>query len=101
MTTISRQELDASMRRDFALFVERSFAELNPQTEYVHNWHIEVIADALEQCRIGKLKRLIINVPPRSLKSHMASIAFPAYLLGHNPSTQIICASYAQDLCCR
>src|SRR6202035_2325236 len=46
----------------------------------------------------GKLRRLIINVLPRSLKSHMASVAFPAYLFGHNPSAHIICASYAQDL---
>ena len=98
MATINKQELQAFLRRDFTLFIERSFSELNPQTEYLHNWHLEVIADALEQCRAGKLKRLIINVPPRSLKSHMTSIAFPAYLLGHNPSTSIICASYAQDL---
>ena len=59
---------------------------------------IEVIADRLEGCRIGKFKRLIICVPPRSLKSLSASVAFPAWLLGHNPSEQIICASYAQDL---
>lgn len=98
MRMISRQELEASMRLDFALFVERSFAELNPQTEYVHNWHLEVVAEALEKCISGKLKRLIVNIPPRSLKSHMASIAFPAFLLGHNPSVQIIAASYAQDL---
>jgi len=98
MSTINKQELQAFLRHDLTLFIERSFSELNPQTEYLHNWHIEVIADALEQCRAGKLKRLIINVPPRSLKSHMTSIAFPAYLLGHNPSTSIICASYAQDL---
>jgi predicted phage terminase large subunit-like protein len=98
MATINNEDLQAFVRRDYTLFIERSFSELNPQTEYLHNWHIEVIAEALEQCRVGKLKRLIVNVPPRSLKSHMASIAFPAYLLGHNPSTQIICASYAQDL---
>ena len=95
---MNKKELQAFLRRDFSLFNERSFSELNPQTEYLHNWHIEVIADALEQCRTGKLTRLIINPPPRSLKSHMASIAFPAYLLGHEPSTQVICASYAQDL---
>jgi len=82
-------ELEASMRRDFALFVERSFAELNPQTEYVHNWHIEVIAEALDQCRVGKLKRLIINVPPRSLKLHMASIAFPATRLATIPPRRL------------
>jgi len=79
-------------------FVERGFRELNPQTEFQHNWHIDVIAEALEQCRTGKLRRLIINVPPRSLKSHMTSISFVAWLMGHNPAAQIICASYAQDL---
>jgi hypothetical protein len=42
--------------------------------------------------------RLIINLPPRSLKSLMASIAFPAWCLGHDPSAQILCVSYAQDL---
>ena len=62
------------------------------------NWHYEAIAaklTALYQRRIG---RLIINVPPRHLKSHLASVAFPAWCLGHEPSTQILCVSYAQDL---
>jgi len=98
MATMTKAEFQVLLRLDFAAFVERSFYQLNPQTDYLHNWHIEVIAEALEQCRLGELRRLIINVPPRSLKSHMASVAFPAYLLGHSPSAQIICASYAQDL---
>jgi predicted phage terminase large subunit-like protein len=98
MFKIKKEELQALERQDLALFVEGSFLELNPQRQYFHNWHIEVIADALEQCRAGKLKRLIINLPPRSLKSHIVSVAFPAFLLGHNPSAQIICVSYGQDL---
>jgi hypothetical protein len=52
----------------------------------------------LDACRRGEIRRLIINLPPRSLKSHCASIAFPAWLLGHDPTLQIICASYGQDL---
>jgi len=95
---ITKGEYQALVRNDFVAFVERAFRELNPQTEYRHNWHIEVIAEALEECRTGKQQRLIINVPPRSLKSHMTSISFVAWLLGHNPAAQIICASYAQDL---
>ena len=91
-------EMNALFRTDFVAFVERSFYELNPETEYLPNWHIEVIASALEDCRQGRCKRLIINVPPRSLKSHCATVCFPAWLLGHNPSTHIICASYAQEL---
>ena len=46
----------------------------------------------------GRIRRLIINVPPRSLKSHLVSVAFPAWVLGHKPDHQIICASYGQDL---
>ena len=52
----------------------------------------------LEACWRGETKRLIINVPPRSLKSQAASVAFPAWLLGQKPGAQIICASYGQDL---
>ena len=52
----------------------------------------------LQQCVEGKIKRLIINIPPRNLKSHCVSICLPAYILGHNPSARIICASYSQTL---
>src|SRR3974390_929108 len=95
---ISLNEYRAIVRRDFVAFAQRGFLELNPGQEFQYGWHLEAIASALEQCRTGKLRRLIINVPPRSLKSHLGSVCFPAWLLGHNPSAQIICASYAQDL---
>lgn len=86
------------LRRDFFAFVHRAFNELNPHTKLLPNWHLDVITATLEAVRQGKIRRLIINVPPRSLKSHCASIAFPAWLLGHNPAAQIITVSYAQDL---
>ena len=95
---LTLNEYHAILRQDFCAFIERSFYELNPRTEFLSNWHIEVIAAELEACRKGKTKRLIVNIPPRSLKSHCATVAFPAWLLGHNPSSQVICASYAQDL---
>jgi predicted phage terminase large subunit-like protein len=96
--TLTLNEYQTLLRNDFYGFVERGFYELNADTTFLHNWHIELIASELEACRRGETTRLIINVPPRSLKSHCASVAFPAYLLGHNPSAQIICASYGQDL---
>jgi hypothetical protein len=49
------------------------------------------IAYQLERVRRGEIKRLIINMPPRSLKSMTASVAFPAFVLGHNPTRRIIC----------
>jgi predicted phage terminase large subunit-like protein len=98
MNNLTANEYFTILRNDFYAFLERSFYELNPEAEFMHNWHIELIASELEACRRGETNRLIICVPPRSLKSHCASIAFPAWLLGHNASAQIICASYGQDL---
>jgi predicted phage terminase large subunit-like protein len=96
--SISMNEYHAILRNDLASFVERSFRELNSQTEFLQAKYIELMAAMLDKCRTGQAKRLIINLPPRTLKSHAASVAFPAWILGHDPSTQIICASYGQDL---
>ena len=95
---LTPEQYRAALRNDFCTFTERSFLEINPATDFARNWHINVIAHELELCRLGQTRRLIINLPPRSLKSHCASIAFPAWLMAHNPSAQVICASYAQDL---
>lgn len=95
---LSEHEYQTLLRISLSPFIERSLAELNPTTEFIPNWHVDVMADALEKCFAGKIKRLIINVPPRSLKSHSVSVAFVAWLLGHAPSEQIICTSYAQEL---
>jgi predicted phage terminase large subunit-like protein len=98
MSELSPRELDVILRSDLGYFAERCFYQLNPQAAFLTNWHIEVIAAKLAAVREGKIQRLIINLPPRHLKSLMASIAFPAWCLGHDPSAQILCVSYAQDL---
>ena len=98
MTLINPEEFDALTRQDFQVFAERVFAELNPGIPYADNFHISLIAEALERVRRGLCRRLIVNVPPRSLKSHLVSITFPAWLHGHNPGCKIITASYGQEL---
>jgi len=89
---------DDLLRRDFASFARRAFAELNPQTRFLFGWHVEIIAAKLAALLDGRIRRLVINLPPRHLKSHLASVAFPAWCLGRNPSAQILCVSYAQEL---
>src|SRR5665213_3356018 len=95
---LSLEEYWVLLRNDFVTFIERSFYELNPHADFIMGQYIDLLAAALEKCRTGQTKRLIVNLPPRTLKSHAASVAFPAWLLGHNPAKQIICASYGQDL---
>ena len=98
MSDLSPCEYNAILRSDFGFFAQRCFSELNPQAAFATNWHLDIIAAKLTKVREGKIRRLIINLPPRHLKSLMASIAFPAWCLGHGPSAQILCVSYAQDL---
>jgi predicted phage terminase large subunit-like protein len=98
MNVLTWAQYEVLLRHDFATFAGRCFQELNPQTELAMNWHLEVIAAKLTEVREGRIRRLIINLPPRHLKSLLASIAFPAWCLGHDPSAQILCVSYAQDL---
>lgn len=96
--SLSQEELMAMYRYDLSSFIQLSFQTLNPGKSYLHNWHIDVIADHLERCRRGEIKRLIINMPPRMLKSTCASVAFPAFVLGHDPSKQLMCVSYGDEL---
>jgi predicted phage terminase large subunit-like protein len=98
MAQHDRDVVNLIFRTDFHAFLERCFRTLNPGTPFQRNWHIEALVWHLELVRLGKIRRLIVNVPPRSLKSLACSIAFPAFVLGHDPSARIICASYGSDL---
>ena len=71
---------------------------MNPNTEFEPNWHIDALVHQLERIRKGEVKRLIVNMPPQSLKSVLCSVAFPAFLLGCDPARRIIAASYSIDL---
>ena len=94
----TQEEVDAFLRQDFVAFVGKTFGTLNPGRKLLHNWHHQAISHALMEVMEGRCQRLIINIPPRYMKSIMASVAFPAFVLGHDPTKRIICASYAQDL---
>ena len=93
-----RALLDAVLRNDLFSFTQRCFQTVVPSQIFLPNWHLEAIAYQLERVRRGETRRLIITLPPRNLKSISASVAFPAFVLGHDPSARIVCASYAQDL---
>src|ERR1700737_4442500 len=92
LPSLSAQELCLIIREDLTSFIERSFYELHPDRQLDLAPHIEVIATKLEALRRGEIKRLIINLPPRHLKSHCVSVAFVAWLLGHDPAKHVICA---------
>jgi hypothetical protein len=95
---LAEAENDALLRADFAAFAERAFHTLYSKSRLLRNWHLEVIAARLEALRAGHIRRLVINLPPRHLESLLASVALPAWILGHEPGAEILCVSYAQEL---
>ncbi|HTS38982.1 MAG TPA: phage terminase large subunit [Xanthobacteraceae bacterium] len=86
------------LRQDLNAFTHRAFLELFPQEPFYPNWHHEVVAAQLEEDRRSGGKRIAFALPPRHLKSFMASVVYPAWLLGHDPTMQIMCVSHGQDL---
>jgi len=92
--------LEAKLRTDFHAFARKTFETANPGVEFKDNWHLDLLSYCLQRCAGGKIRRLILNLPPRSLKSLMASVALPAWLLGLDPNRLVICASY-NDLLAR
>jgi predicted phage terminase large subunit-like protein len=90
--------LNAILRQHFPSFVRKVFLTVNVGDRFVPGRHIDAICHQLLRMREGEIRRLIVNLPPRSLKSLIASVAYPAWLLGNNPSTRIIVASYSDDL---
>ena len=75
MTPVGASALQAVLRRELPAFVERVFATLEPGTAFEPSWSYEHLSWALSRVRRGDLRRLIINVPPRSGKSIIASVA--------------------------
>ena len=94
---INRALLDAC-RHDFLTFASWCFAYLNPGIPMLPNWHLEALAFELEEVRQGKKTRLAINLPPRYGKSLFVSVAFPAFILGHDPTKRIVVICYSMDL---
>ena len=86
------------MRASLSPFIKKTFETVDPGTAYKHNWHIDCIAEYLEACVKRQIKRLIINIAPRHLKSICTSVALPAWAIGNDPSEQIMAASYSASL---
>lgn len=90
--------LEALLRSDFYAFTIKAFETVNPGRALDPNWHIELICNCLVDAKNGKIVRLAICLSPRSLKSFIASVAFPAWCIGNGPTSRFICISYSDDL---
>jgi predicted phage terminase large subunit-like protein len=89
---LSKREFQEKSTSTFMEFVKSIWKD------FINGDHHVKMAKAFDDIATGKLKRLIINMPPRHTKSEFASHLFPAYLLGKNPKLKIIEATHTADL---
>jgi predicted phage terminase large subunit-like protein len=92
------------MEQSFHAFVREAFQVLHPGQTLVDNWHVEylcgVLQDEIRRIVEGRKKEkdLIINVPPRSLKSFVTTVCLPAWAWTLDPRLKFIGSSYSSDL---
>jgi len=98
MGVSEREVLDALCREKFDAFASKGFQILEPGNPFQYNWHIGCVSEHLQAVWDGEIQDLIINEPPRTLKSVQVAQLFPAWGIGKQPHHQFIGASYAHSL---
>lgn len=93
-----RERVRAHARGSFFSFYRLVFPTLAPEATFSGALHFRALAHALEKVANGQVRRLAIAIPPRHGKSLFASVAFPAWILGRDPTRKIVCASYGDQL---
>jgi predicted phage terminase large subunit-like protein len=93
----TKEELNTLLANDLYTFSAKVFMELEGKP-FEDNWHIEAIVYQLERCYQGEESSLIINMPPRFLKSILVNISFIIFIIGNNPRAKIMSVSYNQQL---
>ena len=89
--------------RSLAAFVREAWHVLEPGQPYIHGWHVDAICEHLEAITHGDLNRLLINIPPGTMKSTLTSVFWPAWEWGPKgiPHVRMIGASHEQGLAVR
>lgn len=90
-------------QRSLAAFAKRAWPVLEPATDLKWGWALDSICEHLEAVSRGEIKRLLMNVPPGSMKSMLTGVIFPAYEWGPlgRPELRYLGTAHKQDLAVR
>ena len=108
-TVAEIEERRLMCEESFYIFAREEWPEVEPHTPFEDGWHIHVICDHLQALAEGwicmrgpekgkRLRKLVINMPPRHMKSMLGSVLFPAWVWTKYPGKQFFFSSYSQDL---
>jgi predicted phage terminase large subunit-like protein len=97
-----RDEIDRELAtRSLGEFVRQAWPVVEPSTPFVPGWHIDAIIEHLEAVTRGQIRNLLINVPPRHMKSLLVSVFWPAWEWIRHPERRWLYSSYAASLSIR
>ena len=94
---VDKQRLLALASKRFDVFTRMAFHVVEGKTLEFEPY-VESLCFELQEMIEGRCSRLLINMPPRHLKSFTVAIALPAFALGHRPGLDIVVATYNQEL---
>lgn len=95
-------EIDREMAgRHLGEFVRQAWPIIEPSTAFVPGWHIDAIVEHLAAVSRGQIRNLLINVPPRHMKSLLVSVLWPAWEWITWPERRWLFSSYAASLSIR
>src|SRR5215469_12858063 len=90
--------LAEQLAKDLAAFTKKAFHVLHPGRKLVWSSHYDLLCEYLKLVKERRLLRLIMNIPPRTLKSTLVTIVFPVWVWLTEPQHSFLMASYALDL---
>lgn len=88
-------------RKSLYHFSQKAWHVIEPGRRFVPGWHIQAISEHLEAVFHGEIRNLLINVPPRHMKSIETSVLFPAWAWANRPEIRWLFSSYAESLSIR
>jgi predicted phage terminase large subunit-like protein len=95
----SEDQIEAALARSsLREFIPMAWPIIEPGVPLQMNWHIEAICEHLEAVTAGEIRRLIVNIPPRSMKSRLISVMWPCWVWLTRPESRWMFASYSGDL---
>lgn len=98
---LARMALAEKCKRSLAAFTRAAWTIIEPGTPLRWNWHIDAVCRALEGVSRGQVRKLIINIPPGTMKSILVSVMWPAWVWTWRPGWRGLFSSYALDLAMR
>jgi hypothetical protein len=91
-----KQELKSAIRTDFTSFVRKAFLEMHDSK--LEDEYIGYLCFEAAKIATGDSIRMVVNIPPRHLKTFTCSVCLPAWILGNDPYAKIMIVAYGEDL---